>query len=182
MKQSTAAMRICTVTAWRAHLAIFAQQTCHLRHVTYSCVRVPLLPQQACDRGTYLLVQKAAEVKRIGGQAMVLMNVPDGRQSLLTQDIGIDYIHLTPAQRGTVLAYVDSVAAATATLGATRLKVVTAPQMADFSSRGPIPIANAILMKPDITAPGEYTTCVMGLSLRSSTHPLGVVTLQGYFP
>jgi hypothetical protein len=115
---------------------------------------------QVCDRGTYLFADKVAEVKRVGGQAMVLMNVPDGRQGLISQDLEIEYIHLTATQRETVLAYLGSAASATATLGATRFTFgVTAPAMADFSSRGPIPVANAVVMKPDITAPGECRPC-----------------------
>lgn len=112
-----------------------------------------------CDRGTYLFTEKVAEVKRVGGQAMVLMNVPGGREDLITHDLEIEYIHLTATQREAVLAYLGSAASATATLGATRLTFgVTAPAMAGFSSRGPIPIANALVMKPDITAPGEFKT------------------------
>jgi hypothetical protein len=112
---------------------------------------------------------KVAEVKRVGGQALVLMNVPGGNQGLITQDLGIDYIHLTATQREMVLAYLSPAAsAAMATLGATRITFgVTAPAMADFSSRGPIPVANAVVMKPDITAPGECKTTVTNIgSLR----------------
>jgi hypothetical protein len=87
---------------------------------------------------------------------MVLMNVPGGRTDQFFVDFGLPYVHVTSAQRDTVLQYVQSSnSAATATLNPAKAKLgQTAPAMAEFSSRGPIPTANAVVLKPDVTAPG----------------------------
>jgi hypothetical protein len=91
------------------------------------------------------------------------MNIPGGRTDLYgSLDSELPHVHLTVAHRETVLAYTSSSAgsgnpggAATATIQAATIKLgETAPAMADFSSRGPIPVANGVVLKPDITAPG----------------------------
>lgn len=114
---------------------------------------------QACDRGTYVFQEKWNEASRVGGQMMIIMNVPGGNQTVFDLDLQFPYVHLTVPQRQTLLAYVGTAgAAAKATQEVAQFKLGrTAPAMASFSSRGPIPIANAVLMKPDITAPGGKT-------------------------
>lgn len=111
---------------------------------------------QACDRGGYVFQDKWNEASRVGAQLMVIMNVPGGNQTVFDLDLQLPYLHLTVAQRQALLTYVSTAgAAAKATLEVAQFKLGrTAPAMASFSSRGPIPIANAVLMKPDITAPG----------------------------
>lgn len=113
----------------------------------------------ACDRGGGLTIKsKADEVLRIGAAGFVLMNIPGGRTDLYgSLDSELPHVHLTVAHRETVIAYTLASAAggATATIQAATIKLgETAPAMADFSSRGPIPVANGVVMKPDITAPG----------------------------
>lgn len=130
----------------------------HARYCLSWYVLIPtVVLLQACDRGTYVIGQKVDEMKRVGAAAFVLMNVPGGNQSIFDLDFQYPYVHLTTAQRETTLAYVKSAGdAATATLQATKATFGnTAPAMAGFSSRGPIGIANAVLLKPDITAPGK---------------------------
>jgi hypothetical protein len=87
---------------------------------------------------------------------LVLMNVPGGRTDQFFVGFGLPYVHVTSAQRDIVLQYVQSSrTAATATLNPAKAKLgQTAPAMAEFSSRGPIPTANAVVLKPDVTAPG----------------------------
>lgn len=116
-------------------------------------VSPPLPSQQVCDRGTWLFVEKTSEVSRIGGKGLVLLNVPGGRTDLINHDIGLPYTHLTSQNRDAVLAYAGK-ATATASFGFTVVGSVTAPVMARFSSRGPSPVRDNVLMKPDVTAPG----------------------------
>lgn len=104
-----------------------------------------------------MIINKLKEVGRIGGRnALILMNVPGGRTDQFYVELGMPYVHVTSAQRETVLQYVrSSSSAATATLSPAKAKLgQTAPAMADFSSRGPIPAANAAVLKPDVAAPG----------------------------
>lgn len=110
---------------------------------------------QACDRGEYILVDKAKEVQRAGGLAMVLMNAPGASQNLLELSYVIPAVHLLQEDRMTVINYAVQDASPTALLeGSTVSYDQVAPEMADFSSRGPVPVANSAVMKPDVTAPG----------------------------
>ena len=104
-----------------------------------------------CDRGVSARVDKSAEVKRVGGVAMVLTNVSSG--SLVADFHSVPSVHLQSTDRASVRTYA-------ATLGATGTisppanpPAVVAPVMADFSSRGPNK-ANGNILKPDITGPG----------------------------
>lgn len=112
---------------------------------------------QVCNRGSYALVDKAAEVLRVGGGAMILLNVATGATNQVAFFMAVPYVHLTSSQRDTVLQYVQTASpTATAAISAAQVTFgATAPQMADFSSRGPTQLAQAMIMKPDITAPGE---------------------------
>jgi len=126
---------------------------CHA--AALSCWCVVCVPVQACDRGGNFIEDKVAEVLRVGGTAMVLMNVPGGRTNLfLAAPFGIPYVHLATEYREAVVEYAAR-ATATATVGAlTAFRDVTAPAMADFSSKGPPLAGRGMVIKPDITAPG----------------------------
>lgn len=117
--------------------------------------------QQVCDRGTYILLDKFTEVRGKGGKGVVLLNVPGGRTDFFSLDFGLPYVQLGAVYRDAVLAYAGT-GGASATLGGQRMEWgVTAPAMASFSSRGPSPVGNNVIMKPDVTAPGVCVMCVL---------------------
>jgi hypothetical protein len=108
-----------------------------------------------CDRGGNFRVEKSQEVQRAGGIGMVLINVSPSQTSGETHYV--DTVHLQDVDRDAVRQYVMSAgAAATAVIGPSTLVFGSepAPQMAPFSSRGPILAGDGNLLKPDITAPG----------------------------
>ena len=108
-----------------------------------------------CDRGVSARVDKSAEVKRAGGAGMVLLNTSAAANGLVADFHSVPSIHLPLAERASIYAYVQANgAAATGTISPPAAPpAVVAPVMADFSSRGPN-LANANIMKPDITGPG----------------------------
>jgi subtilisin family serine protease len=104
-----------------------------------------------CDRGTNARVEKSAEVKRVGGVGMVLIN--PSANTLVADFHSVPTVHLPNTQRTAVRSYV-SAGGATGGLGkAYQATGVIAPVMAGFSSRGPN-LADDNVMKPEITAPG----------------------------
>jgi hypothetical protein len=105
-----------------------------------------------CDRGENFLVEKSEVVAAAGGIGMLLVNVPDGANSLVSDMHSVPTIHLSSEAREPIRAYITAAgAAATASLLPYRLSYdAVAPQMADSSSRGPLPGLLDVL-KPDIT-------------------------------
>ena len=106
-----------------------------------------------CQRGTYDRVAKSAEVARAGGIGMVLVNktpnsIDSDTHSVPTVHLNSEYYQPTFDYAGT--------AGATATLaeGNSTGVTVPTPQVADFSSRGPVEADGSDILKPDITAPG----------------------------
>ena len=108
-----------------------------------------------CDRGVVDRVAKSAEVKRVGGVGMVLVNLT--ANSLDADVHAVPTVHVDEKAGATVKAYVSSAANPTIAIevgDTTGLKPVTVPQVAGFSSRGPALGVGADLIKPDIAAPG----------------------------
>ncbi|WP_370247149.1 S8 family serine peptidase [Nocardioides sp.] len=108
-----------------------------------------------CYRGTYDRVAKSAEVKRAGGRAMILVN--PSPNSLDADFHAVPTIHISDTDGATLATYLESTPNPTA---AFRLKNLTGqttplPQVAGFSSRGPALANDGMLLKPDITAPGQ---------------------------
>ncbi|WP_147264034.1 S8 family serine peptidase [Desertihabitans brevis] len=106
-----------------------------------------------CDRGVVDRVAKSAEVERVGGIGMVLVNLTE--LSLDGDLHSVPTVHLNPPASADVKAYAAT-AGATATLEPGNLAGDTMPhpQIAGFSSRGPSTATGGDLVKPDLAAPG----------------------------
>ena len=107
-----------------------------------------------CERGTVDRVAKSAEVKRAGGIAMVLVNPVANSVDLDTHSVPT--VHLDADSYDDVVAYADTTGA-TATLvpsNTTGKSAAPSPQVAGFSSRGPLFADGGDLIKPDLAAPG----------------------------
>ena len=110
-----------------------------------------------CNRGDNVLVNKSANGKTAGAVGVIIANVEGGATTTLTQAHTISTIHITKENGKIVKDYVAanpaSATGALANLRATVDTSVKAPIMNGSSSRGPN-VANANILKPDLTAPG----------------------------
>ncbi|NRR30724.1 S8 family serine peptidase [Oxalobacteraceae bacterium] len=109
-----------------------------------------------CDRGSNVLVNKSGNAKTAGAIGVIIANVPGGAATILNQAHSVSTIHITKEDGQIVKDYVASLANPVASLGDLRGVIdtsVKAPIMNGSSSRGPN-VANANILKPDVTAPG----------------------------
>jgi subtilisin family serine protease len=110
-----------------------------------------------CDRGNNVLVNKSANGKTAGAVGVIIANVEGGATTILNQAHSISTIHITKEDGAVVKNYIAAnPAGATGSLGnlhAALDATVKAPIMNGSSSRGPN-VANANILKPDLTAPG----------------------------
>ncbi|MYM70278.1 S8 family serine peptidase [Pseudoduganella sp. FT55W] len=110
-----------------------------------------------CDRGNNVLVNKSANAKTAGAVGVIIANVEGGNATILNQPHTVSTIHITKENGKIVKDYVlatgGSGSSALGNLRATIDNSVKAPIMNGSSSRGPN-VANANIMKPDVTAPG----------------------------
>ncbi|WP_066039557.1 S8 family serine peptidase [Herbiconiux solani] len=107
-----------------------------------------------CERGVIDRTLKSAEVARAGGIGMVLVNPTPS--SLDLDGHSIPTVHLDADAMPALTAYAAT-AGATVTLqrgNTTDKPSAPSPQVAGFSSRGPILADGSDILKPDITAPG----------------------------
>jgi subtilisin family serine protease len=109
-----------------------------------------------CDRGNNARAEKSQVVKDAGGIGMVLVNVPGGADSLDNDFHVVPTVHLAAAYREAVLAYVQGGTDRPISLIGENTTGVTTPvpQIAGFSSRGPMLADGSDIMKPDVAAPG----------------------------
>lgn len=107
-----------------------------------------------CLRGVYDRVAKSREVKRAGGVAMVLVNTSPN--SLDADFHAVTTVHLSDTDGARLLGYLDKASRPVASFAAgnTTDRPTPLPQVAGFSSRGPVLVADGDLLKPDIAAPG----------------------------
>ncbi|MBG6213034.1 MAG: S8 family serine peptidase [Cryobacterium sp.] len=106
-----------------------------------------------CQRGVYDRVAKSAEVLRAGGSGMLLVNRTPA--DVDTDEHSVPSIHLDAPAFDPVFAYAATEAATvTFTPDNTTAKPTPVPQVAGFSSRGPVTADGGDLLKPDIAAPG----------------------------
>lgn len=109
-----------------------------------------------CDRGNNVLVNKSANAKTAGAVGVIIANVPGGNATIINQAHSLSTIHITAENGATLKSYIAANSNATAALGnlrATFDNTVQAPIMNGSSSRGPN-VADANILKPDLTAPG----------------------------
>ncbi|MFJ5215922.1 S8 family serine peptidase [Streptomyces sp. NPDC088354] len=107
-----------------------------------------------CERGTVDRVAKSAEVKRAGGIGMILVNPSPDSVDLDAHTVPT--VHIDADGYDTLLAYAAT-EAPTVTLvdgNPHHLASAAAPQIAGFSSRGPLTADGGDLIKPDLAAPG----------------------------
>ena len=106
-----------------------------------------------CERGNNARVDKSLTVSDAGGIGSVLLNVEPG--DVVTDAHVIPTIHLDAPYRDAVRAYAAT-AGATATFVNDNItdSPTPVPQLAGFSSRGPVQAAGSDVLKPDIAAPG----------------------------
>jgi subtilisin family serine protease len=106
-----------------------------------------------CQRGVYDRVAKSAEVLRAGGIGMLLVNKTPG--SIDTDLHSVPTIHLSDRYWDETYEYAGTPGATvTFTPGNTTAYSPPVPQVAGFSSRGPVLAETSDILKPDITAPG----------------------------
>ncbi|MBC7518353.1 MAG: S8 family peptidase [Microbacteriaceae bacterium] len=106
-----------------------------------------------CDRGVSARVDKSTEVLRAGGIGMILLNVTPS--SLDLDQHAIPTVHLDAPYRAQVMAYAATTGATVTFLPGNETSVTApTPQVAGFSSRGPIDAEGSNILKPDVTAPG----------------------------
>lgn len=106
-----------------------------------------------CFRGAIARVDKSRAVHMAGGAGMVLYNTNDN-ESQVTDNHWVPSVHINNTHGLAVKAYIDGAgSSATARIIGGEKVSISAPWMADFSSRGPDVVAPDII-KPDVTAPG----------------------------
>lgn len=127
-----------------------------------------------CDRDTTVTrLDKSVEVLRAGGVGMVLLNVQ--RESLQLDSHSVPTVHVGDLSRGIVRAYAAQ-DGATARIGQPSVpQLAIAPQIANYSSRGPNR-GVASIMKPDIAATGSAVLAAfLDPSLTQAQHDALVV-------
>ncbi|MDQ1816601.1 S8 family peptidase [Massilia sp. CCM 9210] len=111
-----------------------------------------------CDRGANVLVNKSQNAKDAGAVGAIIANVVVTNNAILNQSHSLSTVHLPVAEGTTLKSYiVANPTSAVASLGDLKGVInpnVAAPVMSGSSSRGPN-VANANILKPDVTAPGS---------------------------
>ncbi len=108
-----------------------------------------------CDRGVVDRVAKSAEVKRAGGVGMILANVTPSSEDVDRH--AVPTVHVNPPASQQIKDKITANPAIKVSLvnkDTTGLPVAPQPQIAGFSSRGPLLAADSDLLKPDVAAPG----------------------------
>ena len=110
-----------------------------------------------CDRGGNVLVNKSANAKVAGAVGVIIANVEGGAATIINQAHTISTVHIVKENTAILKSYIaanpTTAVASLGNLRATFDPTVKAPIMSSQSSRGPN-VANANILKPDMTAPG----------------------------
>ena len=107
-----------------------------------------------CDRGSNARIEKSQAVAEAGGVGVVLTNVTPA--SLDNDFHSVPTVHVPDTARPAVLEYVQGGTDRPITLIGENVTGIETPvpQVAGFSSRGPMLADGSDVIKPDITAPG----------------------------
>ncbi|TAP43754.1 S8 family serine peptidase [Arthrobacter sp. S39] len=108
-----------------------------------------------CDRGVVDRVAKSAEVKRAGGIGMILVNLATSSEDLDRHSVPT--VHVNPPATQQIKDKITAnpaIKVALVNKDTTGLPVAPQPQIAGFSSRGPLLATGSDLLKPDVAAPG----------------------------
>ncbi|TPW72774.1 S8 family serine peptidase [Schumannella sp. 10F1B-5-1] len=106
-----------------------------------------------CDRGVNARAEKSQVVKDAGGVGMILVNVVEG--SIDADDHAVPSVHLDAQYRDAVLTAARTPGqTAVLTPDNTTETQIPTPQLAGFSSRGPVLADGSDILKPDVAAPG----------------------------
>jgi hypothetical protein len=135
-----------------------------------------LRPSQVCDSiNGGGLGGSIFEVVRAGGVGVIFGYTPADAASGLNfpreYTTSIPFVMVQPEERQTVIDFSRATRKPYASFSAPQVSFEgNAPQMALFSSRGPTPTLNQVVLKPDITAPGVFgrpmvvSSTLLGLS------------------
>ncbi|WCJ26099.1 Subtilisin-like protease [Euphorbia peplus] len=130
-----------------------------------------------CEGGSFDDISKGQEVKDNGGVAMILVDDQDYGNDIEPQ------FHVLPASQVTytagsaIKAYLNTTSSPTATISfkGTVTGLTEAPQVADFSSRGPS-LASPGILKPDIIGPGVRVLAAWPVSEDNSNQKFAMVS------
>jgi subtilisin family serine protease len=108
-----------------------------------------------CDRGSNARVEKSQEIAESGGAGVILTNVAAG-ESLDNDFHSVPTVHVAAEHRAAILDHARTAEAPTATLHSDNITgvITPVPQVAGFSSRGPMNAETNDIIKPDVSAPG----------------------------
>ncbi|MBT8131237.1 MAG: S8 family serine peptidase, partial [Gammaproteobacteria bacterium] len=106
-----------------------------------------------CDRGTIARVDKSLAVFMAGGVGSILANANAGDS--LNPDIhSVPTVHVDKASGDAIRTYALTDPTPTAEIFPSYFSPAPAPNIAGFSSRGPLLAGGGDLLKPDVSAPG----------------------------
>ena len=106
-----------------------------------------------CDRGAIARVDKSLAVFQAGGIGSFLANPAPG-QSLNADFHSVPTIHVDNVAGDAIRAYATGGGTPTAEIFPSYFAPVPAPNIAGFSSRGPLLAGDGDMLKPDVSAPG----------------------------
>jgi hypothetical protein len=92
---------------------------------------------------------------------MLLVNVPDGSTDIMTEILAVPHVHLKVASRDALREYAAAAAATAELLPSRSDNNARAPQMADFSGRGPGTVARgaSAYLQPKYLKSGDIYAC-----------------------
>ena len=135
-----------------------------------------------CDRGGNVLVNKSGNARVAGAAGVVIANVAGGANTIINQAHLLSTVHLVQAKGDALKAYMAANPDARAALGEVHTIAdtsVLAPIVSDRSSRGPN-VANANILKPDLSAPG--TNVLAGVTADLTPEQRDAVAAGGVAP
>lgn len=110
-----------------------------------------------CDRGSNVLVNKSANAKSAGAVGAIIANTEASAVTIVNQAHSLSTIHIAKENTAILKAYIaGNPGSAKASLGNLHAAIdpnVQAPVLNSSSSRGPN-VADANILKPDLSAPG----------------------------